>query len=175
MPTANAAYQTTRSKRIGVIGTSATIQSACYKNYLKSLDPSIQVFEKDCPLFVPLVENGLISPNDSIVKLSTQKYLCDMKKNHIDTLILGCTHYPLLEDAISNEVGKEVHLINSGKETAAFAAKKLKEVGLLSKSNRQPKYEFYVSDRANNFAKCAKMFLKKEVSDKVKQIDIEQY
>lgn len=175
MPTVAAAYRATHNKKIGVIGTSATIQSCSYTNCLKSLDPSIQVFEQDCPLFVSLVENGFVSAEDPIVKLTVERYLSNIKKNKVDTLILGCTHYPLLESSISKEMGENVKLINSGKETALHVAKKLRESGLLNKNNSQPTYQFYVSDGINNFAKHAKLFLKKEISDKVKQIDIGQY
>ena len=104
-PTAFAAAQKTKNGRIGVIGTSATINSHSYKLRLEKLNPDFKVYEQDCPLFVPLVENGFICRDDQIVRLVVRRYLSELLETGVDTLILGCTHYPLFKDAVSEFMG----------------------------------------------------------------------
>ena len=175
-PTAYAAVQSTKNNRIGVIGTTATINSHSYKTEIAKFNPNIQVFEQNCPLFVPLVENGLCSENDMVVKLIVERYLEPIVNANVDTIILGCTHYPLLKNAISKYVGKDIRLIDSGKETAKYAVKLLTENNLL---NTTPQGEieknFFVSDSLGNFEKIAGVFLGENVEHKVTQIDIEQF
>lgn len=174
-PTAFAAAEKTKNKKIGVIGTAATIGSHSYKNRLKTLNPEFEVFELACPLFVPLVENGFISRNDPIVKLIVQRYLSGIKEQGIDTLILGCTHYPLLSDAIKDFMGSGVTLVDSGYETALYSAKILRENNLLNDNNIQKQPEFFVSDTPDDFKKIAELFLGRDMEHTVTQIDIESY
>lgn len=174
-PTAFAAAHKTKNGKIGVIGTSATINSHSYKSRLQKLNPEFEVYEKACPLFVPLVENGVIHRDDQIARLVIKRYLTELKDEGIDTLILGCTHYPLLADAISDVLGSEITLVDSGYETAVYAAKVLKEQNLLNNSFEKGKPEFFVSDTPDDFENVAGLFLGRNMEHTVTQIDIEQY
>ena len=174
-PTVYTAVRTTKNKRVGVIGTSATIGSHSYKKRLTEEDPEIKVFEQDCPLFVPLVENGFIDKNDPIVHLTVERYLASLKENNVDTLILGCTHYPILREVIAEVMGDSVSLIDSGMETAYYAKKVLKRENLLAPETQVGKNEFYVSDTPDNFEKVAEIFLGQNIDHYVKQINIEEY
>lgn len=174
-PTAFIADQKTKNGKIGVIGTAATIASHSYKLRLKKLNPDYIVYEQACPLFVPLVESGFISPDDQIVRLVIKRYLSDLKESGIDTLILGCTHYPLLRDAISDYMGDSVTLVDSGYETAVYSAKILKEQNLLNDDKTSKNPEFFVSDTPDGFESVAGLFLGRNMEHTVTQIDIEQY
>ena len=168
-PTAFATAKKTKSGRIGVIGTAATINSHSYKARLEKLNPDFKVFEKACPLFVPLVED------DQIVRLTIKRYLLELVENDIDTLILGCTHYPLLAEAISSVIGNSIELIDSGYETAIYAQKVLKEENLLNNSAEKGTSAFYVSDTPDDFENIAGLFLGKDMEHTVTQINIEKY
>ena len=174
-PTAFTASHKTRNCKIGVIGTSATINSHSYKLRLEKLNPDFKVYEQDCPLFVPLVENGFICRDDQIVRLVIRRYLSELKEIGVDTLILGCTHYPLLKDAISEFMGDGVELIDSGYETAVYSAKILKEQNLLNEDTTRKMPEFFVSDTPDGFENVAGLFLGRDMEHTVTQIDIEQY
>ncbi len=174
-PTAFSAAKKTKNGKIGIIGTCATISSHSYKQRLQKLNPDFEVFEQACPLFVPLVENGIIDRNDKITQLTVERYLSELKSNGIDTLILGCTHYPLLKDAVSDFMGDGVTLVDSGCETALYAAKILKEQNLLNDDEGVKSPEFYVSDTPDGFESVAGLFLGRDMEHTVNQIDIEQY
>ncbi len=174
VPTATAAVNATENGKIGIIGTSATINSGSYKKEILRQNSSITVFQQDCPLFVSLVENGFISPDDKIVQLVVERYLSSMKTDGIDTLILGCTHFPIIAKAISNYLGDNVRLIDSGRETALYAADILKTHNLLNKSNTAGTCSYYVSDTIESFRHTAEIFLGKSVEDEVKHINMEQ-
>jgi glutamate racemase len=174
-PTAYAAAHATKNGRIGVIGTAATVGSHSYKNRIRQLDPDAEVFEQACPLFVPLVENGIIRRDDQITRLVVRRYLSELKEKDIDVLILGCTHFPLLRDAIGDYMGDGVTLINSGSETAAYAAKVLAEQDLLTDDNTPKNPSFFVSDTPEGFEQVAGLFLGRDMEHSVTQIDIEQY
>lgn len=174
-PTAFTAAHKTRNGKIGIIGTSATINSHSYKLRLEKLNPDFKVFEQACPLFVPLVENGFICRDDQIVRLTVRRYLSEFKDEGVDTLILGCTHYPLLRDAIQDFMGQDVTLVDSGYETAVYAAKILKEQNLLNDDNKRKSPEFFVSDTPDGFENVAGLFLGRDMEHTVTQIDIEQY
>lgn len=174
-PTVTAAAKATKNGKVGVIGTSATINSHSYKETLCSINPHIQVFEQDCPLFVPLVENGFTNPSDIIVKSVIEHYTAELKAQGVDTLILGCTHYPLLSEAIGKVMGEGVTLIDSGRATALYTAQLLREQNLETERTDEGRYSFFVSDTPHNFESIASMFLGRDVKSLVKQIDIEQY
>ena len=174
-PTAFTAVRKTKNNKIGVIGTAATVNSHSYRLRLKKLNPNVEVFEQACPLFVPLVENGVIHRDDQITRLVVRRYLAELKENEVDTLILGCTHFPLLKDAISDFMGSDVTLIDSGYETAVYAAKVLAEQNLLNSDQTPKKPEFYVSDTPDGFESVAGLFLGRDMEHTVTQIDIEQY
>lgn len=171
-PTAAAAVCATENGKIGVIGTTATIKTGSYKREIQKLNANIEVFEQDCPLFVPLVENGFTSPNDQIVSLVVERYLSSLRNAGIDTLILGCTHYPIIAAAISKAL-PNVRLIDSGRETAIYAASLLKESNSLAEDNTLGECEFYVSDTTEGFSNLAGIFLGKDISGQVSHIDIE--
>lgn len=174
-PTVYTAVRTTKNNRVGVIGTSATISSHSYKRRLQEENPDIRVFEQDCPLFVPLVENGFIDRTDPLVILTIERYLNKLKENDVDTLILGCTHYPILREAIQYVMGSNVTLIDSGMETAYYTKKVLRREGLLTDDNNSGNCKFFVSDTPDGFERVASIFLGRKIDDSVTQIDIEEY
>lgn len=174
-PTARAAANATKTKAVAVLGTSATINSHSYKNHLKIIDQNIKVYEQDCPLFVPLVENGFTDKNDIIVKSVVERYVNQFKGTDVDTMILGCTHYPLLADTIKEIMGEGVTLIDSGYETALYTAETLKAHNLLTDKNTAGCTEFYVSDTPHNFESVAGLFLGRDMSRSAQRIDIEKY
>lgn len=174
-PTAMAAAVATRNGKIGVIGTTATITSCAYKKEIEKINCDMQVFQQDCPLFVPLVENGFISPDDPITKLTVERYLKGLKTEGVDTIILGCTHYPILKAVIGEYVGMDVKLIDSGKETALHAARLLKEQGLLNTGNTEGSCQFFVSDHTEGFAGIASIFLHSNIGENVRRVDIQNY
>ncbi|HEX3077023.1 MAG TPA: glutamate racemase [Lachnospiraceae bacterium] len=170
-PGAKSAAATTTNGKIGVIGTEATINSGIYKAFLSETNPEVEVFSKACPLFVPLVEEGLL--DDSVTFEIARRYMEDLKNYDIDTLVLGCTHYPLIRDTIQKVAGESVRLVNPAYETA----KSLK--GMLAKYNieslsTQTNHKFFVSDGAEKFKVFANTILPCEVVE-TKDINIEQY
>ncbi|MDD2363073.1 MAG: glutamate racemase [Oscillospiraceae bacterium] len=173
-PSADAAIKSTRNGKIGVIGTAATINSGSFRRRIMQINPEIQVFEKACPLFVPLVENGWIDRNDDITRLTVERYLNPLGKQGIDTLLLGCTHFPLLASVIGDVLGGNVTLIDSGHATAAACAELLAESGLLGDPSPKGRARFYVSDRPEDFTRVADMFLGCEVDDDIMTVDIEK-
>lgn len=174
-PTAISAVKVTRNGKIGVIGTTATINSKSYQKEIQKQNKDIFVISQDCPLFVPLVENGFISKNDEIVRLVIERYLKRLIDEKVDTIILGCTHYPIIKDAISYIMGDNVTLIDSGKETACFSAEIIKGLGLQTEKTTMGDYHFYVSDTIEGFSKNAELFLGTNVRHNVSRIDIEKY
>ena len=168
-PTAAAALKATRNGRIGILGTSATIRSASFENAMKAIDPSIRVTATACPLFVSLVESGWIDPNDDVAVPMVRRYLAEVKAAGVDTLILGCTHFPLLSPIIQAELGDGVTLIDSGRETAAACADALR----LSKSLAQRdagSTRYFVSDQPDGFSQVAEIFLGQSVEQAVEMV-----
>lgn len=167
------AVETTKNRKIGVIGTEATINNGAHKREILKLLPSAEVYTKACPLFVPLVEEGLFSLNDRVVVETTERYIRDMVDNGIDTLILGCTHYPLLSDVINSVTGGKVKLINTGVSTAAALKKDLAKKDMLREDNTTPTRKFFVSDRTVAFSRVAQILFGSEISDiSVKVADV---
>lgn len=174
-PTAAAAAAASRNKRIGVIGTTATIRSGSYQRELTAIDPAIQVIAQDCPLFVPLVENGFIAQDEEVTRLVAERYLLPLKNQGVDTLILGCTHYPIIQHIIGKVIGSEVTLIDSGRETALSCAKLLAQENLLCSGENDGDCSFFVSDRTDSFSALAGVFLGRDIKRDVSQIDINSY
>ena len=154
---AKKAVQTTRNRKIGVIATSATISSEEYTKTIHWYDAGVKVFSQACPLLVPLVEEGWV--NKDITLKIVQEYLAPLKKAGIDTLILGCTHYPLLKDDFKKVMGKEVTLIDSAKEVALEVKQILGEMQTMHSPGRKAKYRFIATDRPQAFEKIARNFL----------------
>lgn len=174
-PTAKAAVKATKNGKIGVIGTKATIISCSYKKEIHKINPDLEVYQQDCPLFVPLVEEGFFSVDDPIARLTVERYLKTLKEQNVDTIILGCTHYPILKAVIGEYVGMDVKLIDSGRETAFHASALLKEKGLLNESSTEGECRFYVSDRTEGFTNLASIFLNSNIGENVSHIDIHNY
>lgn len=126
-PTARAAVEQTKNGKIGIIGTAATIASGSYRKEIERLAPKTEVFEQACPLFVPLVENAFVSPDDPIPRLTAERYLTPIREAGVDTLILGCTHYPIISETIRRVMGENVTLISSGREAAKSCRTVLEE------------------------------------------------
>lgn len=157
-PGAFGAARITANNRIGVIGTRGTIASNSYEKEIKRINPKVQVFSAACPLFVPLVEEGILK-NDIAYKIA-EGYLRDLKKKNIDTLILGCTHYPLLKNIIKDIMGNNVSLVDSASEAAKDTRELLLENDVLrKKTSEKPKMRFFVSDEPEKFADLGKKFL----------------
>ncbi len=167
-----AAVRVSRNGKIGVIGTAATIKSGKHKEYILNENPNATVICQSCPLFVPLVEEGWYSKDDTVVRETVKRYLGSMIEAGIDTLILGCTHYPVLSDAISSVLGDNVTLINAGTATAEAVLEYLKENEMLSE-NKASETDFYVSDKADSFRREASVLLGREIDDnKVKLVSL---
>ncbi len=162
LPTAEAACKATKNKKIGVLGTSATVKSQSFANAIKAIDPEIEVTAKACPMFVPLVENGYTDRNCVVTKLIAEEYLDIMKKNDVDTLILGCTHFPHLHDVIQDIMGDGVKLISSGAELAKFAADALKKDNAFCDRQTEGKRELFCTDSVELFTETAATFLGKD-------------
>lgn len=174
-PGAKVAAETTKNKRIGLIGTDSNIRSGVYTKYIKSLRPDVCVFEKACPLFVPLVEEGWL--HDSITEQVAERYLSELKEKEIDTLIMGCTHYPLIRSTLGKIMGDNVNLVNPAYETAIELKSLLNRDNLANRcviDSPSSMYRFYVSDAEEKFKEFANSILPFDIT-MTKQINIEQY
>lgn len=154
---ADAAVKATKNGKIGVIGTAATINSGAHKRYILNKMPDAEVIENGCPLFVPLVEEGIVGKDELIVREAVKRYLEPIMSFGVDTLILGCTHYPVLSEAIADYCGDGVTLINMGEATAGYVHQFLSENEMLSDTVGTDKY--FVSDRSEFFSQNARMLL----------------
>lgn len=162
IPGARAAHLVSRTKRVGVIGTAATIQSQAYERALFSLDSELKIFTQECPLFVPLIEEGWIE--DEVTLAVTQRYLAPLQTARIDTLVLGCTHYPLIKPILKQVVGEGVNLIDSAKETAREVKKVLAEANLLKSTDNVGQSTLYVTDVPVRFEKVSRLFMSNGLS-----------
>ena len=169
-PGAFAAVEVTRNGRIGVIGTEGTIQSGAYPEAIHHLMPQAKVTVKACPLFVPLVEEGKIS--GPVTETIAREYLRPLLRAGIDTLLLGCTHYPLLKKTLSKVAGKRVRIVDSAEETARSLHRNLDMHGIELSGHGGGTY--YVSDLSRKFKEHAQRFLGKHIT-KVEKIFIEKY
>ncbi|MCI8307839.1 MAG: glutamate racemase [Lachnospiraceae bacterium] len=170
-PGAKAADAITKNKKVGVIATEGTVRSGMYAKVIKAINPEIQVFQKACPLFVPLVEEGLLY--DSITIEVADRYLHDLLSYGIDTLVLGCTHYPLIRRTIQKVAGENVSLVSPAYETAKELEKIINENNINS-SLESAVHRFYVSDSADRFKKLASSILPCDIEE-VGHVNIEQY
>lgn len=173
---ARAAVSATRNGKIGVIGTEGTIKSGTYGAVLREMKPGVEGFGRACPLFVPLVEEGLF--HDSVTDEIASRYLSSLKEKYIDTLVLGCTHYPLLRSTVGKIMGDSVTLVNPAYETAVQLRTLLASMEMGNDEGKalplEEKYQFFVSDLAEKFTDFATAILPDEVKNTV-QIDIEEY
>lgn len=173
-PGARAALEATKSKKIGVIGTEATIRSAMYEKIIHGFDADALVVGKACPLFVPLVEEGFAK--HKVTEEIIDYYLASFLDTDIDSLILGCTHYPLLRSRIREYVGEQITLVNPAYETAMDLKQVLKDCNMenTEMSEEHATYSFYVSDAADKFKQFANSILPYDI-ETTKQINIEEY
>jgi glutamate racemase len=169
-PGAQLALEKTRKKRIGVIGTYATTGNKAYSGELQKRDREIFVHEKPCPLFVPLAEEGWT--DHKATKIIAEEYLEELKNLEIDTVILGCTHYPILSKIIGEVLGEDITLIDSGTASSLVVEKYLRDNGLLNDSGNPAKHEYFVSDVPSRFKDVAERFLGREI-DKIDKVDLE--
>ncbi len=162
-PGAKSSITHTRNKKIGITGTETTIKSGAYRIAIHNIDSEIEIFEQACPLFVPLVEEGWLE--EEVTHLIAQKYLNSMRNSNIDTLVLGCTHYPLLKNVIRNVVGEGITLIDSAVEIAIAVKNILENSGILNNISSKPIRKYYVTDSPDRFINLGAIFLTEPIND----------
>ena len=172
-PAATAAAEATKNGRIGVIGTPVTVKSRSHARAIIRLLPDSVIVANSCPLFVPLVEEGWISADDSVTTAVAERYLAPLKEGKVDTLIMGCTHYPALRQTIAKIMGEGVTLIDPGTATAEMVKKHLEENGMLNPNGGECRY--FVSDRPDAFSKTAEILMGESIEKGVEQVDIFKY
>jgi glutamate racemase len=170
-PGAKRAVSVTRSGKIGVIGTTATIQSSAYSKAIKRIDRDIEVVTRACPLFVPLAEEGWV--DNEVARLTAQTYLQGLKDEGVDTLVLGCTHYPILKGIIAEVMGDGVRLVDSAEETARTVAETLGAGDILRPSSEKGTHHFFVTDVPAGFIRVGNRFLGGRLGD-VYQVNLEE-
>jgi glutamate racemase len=156
-PGASDGIKACKNKRLGIIGTAATIKSNAYAREISRIDPSVKTFSRICPLLVPVVEEGLI--DSKIIHDILKYYLDPLKQKNIDTLILGCTHYPILKAQISAFIGNSVALVDSAVSTAKCASVLLKKSSIASKRHAKGALKFFISDEIENFRRIGEKFI----------------
>lgn len=169
-PGARSAASATKNGHIGVIGTQAAINSGAYQSKIMGYRHSAEVIGIPCPLFVPIIEEGW--EYSTVAELTAEKYLAELLEHDVDTLVLGCTHYPILRYTIKKVIGPNVKLVNPAFETARDLKKVLAEQNILNENFVIPEYEYYVSDAPERFRRVGGNFLKKEI-DKLSEIAID--
>ena len=172
-PASKSAAEYTKNGRIGVIGTPVTVKSRSHARAILRILPDAVIVANACPLFVPLVEEGWISPDDGVTEAVARRYLSPLIEGDVDTLIMGCTHYPALKSTISKIMGKGVTLIDPGTATAEMVKNQLEEKGMLNSNGGNCKY--FVSDRPDAFSKTAEILMGESIEQGVSQVDIFKY
>ncbi|OPY72917.1 MAG: Glutamate racemase [Syntrophorhabdus sp. PtaU1.Bin050] len=155
-PGAREAVAHTKNRKVGVIGTKATIRSMAYERAIKRLDPTVEVLSKSCPLFVPIVEEGL--EHDEVARIMADRYLRDLRGSGIDVLVMGCTHYPILEDVVKDAMGDGVSIVHTGRETAKAVKETLEEGDLIHPAGKGT-CEYFVTDSPDLFKEVGGRFL----------------
>lgn len=171
---AAAAVRATKTGRIGIIGTEATVRSGSYTAAITALLPDVHVTAKACPLFVPLVENGYFAPDNVVTRLVATDYLRPVQAADVDTLILGCTHYPLIAPILADLMGPAVTLIDPGREAALAARENLSAANLL-RPGAQGTARYYVSDTTENFSRLSRQFLGEYAGGPVEHITVDGF
>ena len=173
-PAVRRAASLTRSGKVGLVATRASVGSGAYERAFHGLDPDLEVHALACPLFVPLVEEGRCRPGDIVIETIAREYLAPLKKAGVDTLVLGCTHYSLLEEVIGGVMGPEVALVDVGAEAARACRALLAEQDALA-AGREGSARYYTSDQAADFQRLSALFLGENAGGVVEHIDISQY
>jgi glutamate racemase len=171
-PGAKGAVEKTKNNKVGVIGTTTTVRSSAYQDRIREVNPEISVIGTPCPLFVQIVEEGW--EDSDVAELAAKKYLIEMMDHDVDTLVLGCTHYPLLRYTLNKVLGDKVTLINPAYETAKSLKEMLIEKKMLRKSAKSPMRKFFVSDAPEKFRRIGGNILNMEIED-VEEVEIEKY
>lgn len=174
-PASSEAVKATKNKKIGILGTSATVNSKSYENLILEMLPNAEITAVACPMFVQLVESGWIDKCDEVAVLTAKRYLQPLIDARVDTVILGCTHFPILSEIIGEILGESVTLINAGKCAADAAAKYLSDNGLLTDNTEKGECEFFVSDKIQNFSSVASILLGRDIESKVQKTDVSQF
>ena len=162
----------TRTGRIGVIGTAASIRSGAYERGIKSLLPTAQVFSTACPLFVPLVEAGRVSPEDVVIRTVAAEYLEHIRSQDVDVLVLGCTHYPHLAPVLQQIMGPQVQLVNVGEEAVRHLAADLEKAGALNGKRMCGTRRYLVTDGCDSFGELAAFFLQRPLRGPVEPVTL---
>lgn len=164
----------TRNKKLGIIGTAATINSGAYQKAVNNIDSTIETYQKACPLFVPLVEEGQEWWDNDITFRVAETYLLQLKETGVDTLVLGCTHYPLLQKTISKVMGEDVRLVSSALEVARVIKKMIFDGNMKRDEKCKPVYRYYTSDSVEKFEPLCSAILGKTINC-AEKVDIEKY
>ena len=167
------AVEVTKSQKIGVIGTPATVKSNSYKKCILALNPKTKVFQEPCPMLVPLVESGWIERDDPVTKATVARYLKPLKEKGVDVLIMGCTHYPVLTNIIADYMGNGVTLVNTGEYTAKAVLEYMTKNDMLNNKQNIGKQNYYVSDTTTAFSDTASILMGYDVKGSVERVDIE--
>ncbi len=170
-PGARATVSKTRNDIVGVIGTTSTINSYAYQNAIRELNKSAEVIGIACPLFVQIVEDGW--EDTDVARITAEKYLMELKEHNVDTLVLGCTHYPILRYTLAKVMGEKVALVNPAFETAKEVKILLKEKDLLTDKTDKPVYKYYVSDDPEKFRRIGGNIMNKNIAS-IEKVDIEK-
>ena len=167
------AANTTKNGKIGVLGTNATVKSGKHAEYILKFKDDAEITAQACPLFVPLVEEGWYSADDLVVLETVSRYLLKLKNADVDTVILGCTHYPILKDAIAKIMGDQVSLIDAGFATSKAVADYLNDNDMLNDKTDNGEYKFYVSDKPDSFRNIASVLLGEKIDEeRVEQVSL---
>lgn len=171
-PSARAAVEATRNGKIGVLGTSATINSGAFDNEIHKINPDISIASVACPMLIPLVENNWIGVDDEIAIGAVKRYIEPVLNAGADTIILGCTHFPILAPIIQRVAGDDVVLIDTGLEEARYVQSVLNEKDIANDSTHTGKQRYFVSDKTQNFCDVASTLLGEDIDSKCEFIDI---
>lgn len=171
---ASTAVSHTRNRKVGIIGTAATISSCAYQKAINKLDQNIEIYQRACPLFVPLAEEGKEWWENDIAFRVAQEYLTPLKEKGVDTLVLGCTHYPLLQRTITKVMGADVRLVSSALEVARVVKKIISDNNIQGDEHHKPEYRYYTSDSVEKFEPLCSTILGWRITS-AEKVDIEKY
>jgi len=172
---AEAAAKATKNKKVGIIATQATVRSGAYDQRLKHFLPDVQIFTESCPKLVPLIESGHIHRGDSAIEETAADYLAPIKSQDVDTMILGCTHFPLIREVVQAYMGSDLILIDSGGESVKTMLDALSKTDSLAEKNTVSLKKYFCSARLSDFEKIAKMFLLEDIHGRATEINIEAF
>ena len=173
-PAVRAAAERSVNRRVGLVATRASVSSGAFEEAFGRLAPGAALFQRPCPLFVPLVEEGRCKRGDRVIEMVAEEYLAPLRAEGVDTLVLGCTHYPLLAEVIGQVMGPEVALVDAGAEAARACRELLAAENALAEAG-DGSAVYCTSDRAEDFQRLASLFLGEDITGQARQIDISQY